>query len=350
VPEKLLPQPSAVAPAVPDKALADLTTVGSPVVPEKLSTLTLDDVASEPPVLPPSVRADPPRATASPVTSLSAPNPLQGAEGPASDEGDDFGAPALTPAFDRVLVSPLGSGPPVFDSAASEVPPLPTSSSAPRIHTPLQAPLPVSSGPLSRTSSAGEAASIRTVALDDGDRGSVRTVESQTAAEAVNGAGSASQPMASGGSAASSSAAAPARSAPTYSITVGDPQKIGSELTGNAHTVYTIRTRVAPQAVATASARFRKADFSVLRRYNDFLWLYEALQANNPGVLIPPPPEKTAFGRFDSNFVQQRRVGLQTCLQKTVNHPLLASDPDLRLFLESDTFSLDVRDDELPRV
>ena len=215
MPEKLLPQPSALVPSVPDK-LSDTIAIGSPVLPEKLSTLTLNDVAAEPPRPPPSVRADPPRAAASPATSLSASNPLQGVERPASDDGDDLGAPALTPAFDRVLVSPLGSGPPAFEPAAPEPPPPASTSSAPRVHTPLQAPLPVSSGPLSRTSSAGEAESIRTVALDDGNRGSVRAAESQPANGADVGAESASQPMASAESASSSSGGAAARSAPTY--------------------------------------------------------------------------------------------------------------------------------------
>jgi sorting nexin-1/2 len=36
-------------------------------------------------------------------------------------------------------------------------------------------------------------------------------------------------------------------------------------------------------------------------------------------------------------------LGLQTALNKIVAHPMLAGDPDLRLFLESDTFHLDVR-------
>lgn len=47
-------------------------------------------------------------------------------------------------------------------------------------------------------------------------------------------------------------------------------------------------------------------------------------------------------GRFGSDFVENRRVGLQTALNKIVAHPMLVGDPDLRLFLESDTFDIDV--------
>ena len=92
----------------------------------------------------------------------------------------------------------------------------------------------------------------------------------------------------------------------------------------------------------TTSPLFQKSAFSVLRRYSDFLWLYETLSNNNPGVVVPPVPEKSPFGRFDDQFVKQRRVALEKCIQKTANHPVLGKDADLRLFLESDSFALDV--------
>jgi sorting nexin-1/2 len=63
---------------------------------------------------------------------------------------------------------------------------------------------------------------------------------------------------------------------------------------------------------------------------------------NNPGVVVPPAPEKNTFGRFDDSFVQQRRLALEKCIQKTANHPILGKDPDLKMFLESDSFSMDV--------
>lgn len=47
-------------------------------------------------------------------------------------------------------------------------------------------------------------------------------------------------------------------------------------------------------------------------------------------------------GRFSSDLIENRRVGLQTALNKIVAHPMLVGDPDLRLFLESDTFDIDV--------
>ncbi|KAG2136254.1 Vps5 C terminal like-domain-containing protein [Suillus cothurnatus] len=123
-------------------------------------------------------------------------------------------------------------------------------------------------------------------------------------------------------------------SAPIFVISVDDPQRVGDPI--RSFTMYTVHTR-------TTSPLFQKSTFSVLRRYSDFLWLYETLSTNNPGVVVPPVPEKSPFGRFDETFVQQRRVALEKCIQKIVNHPVLAKDPDLKLFLESDTFSLDIK-------
>ncbi|KAG1881142.1 Vps5 C terminal like-domain-containing protein [Suillus subluteus] len=123
-------------------------------------------------------------------------------------------------------------------------------------------------------------------------------------------------------------------SAPIFVISVDDPQRVGDPI--RSFIMYTVHTR-------TTSPFFQKSIFSVLRRYSDFLWLYETLSANNPGVVVPPVPEKSPFGRFDETFVQQRRLALEKCIQKIVNHPVLAKDPDLKLFLESDTFSLDIK-------
>jgi sorting nexin-1/2 len=48
-------------------------------------------------------------------------------------------------------------------------------------------------------------------------------------------------------------------------------------------------------------------------------------------------------GRFEDQFIETRRAALERCLGKMANHPVLGLDPDLRLFLESDTFAVDVR-------
>ena len=53
-------------------------------------------------------------------------------------------------------------------------------------------------------------------------------------------------------------------------------------------------------------------------------------------------PDKNPYRRFDQDFVEQRRLALEKCIQKIANHPVLQKDPDLKMFLESDTFALDV--------
>lgn len=78
------------------------------------------------------------------------------------------------------------------------------------------------------------------------------------------------------------------------------------------------------------------------RRYRDFLWLYNQLTNGNPGVIVPPVPEKHALGRFQDEFVESRRIALERCLRKTVSHPMLYGDPDLKVFLESESFNIEV--------
>ncbi|KAE8443769.1 hypothetical protein EG329_001363 [Mollisiaceae sp. DMI_Dod_QoI] len=124
---------------------------------------------------------------------------------------------------------------------------------------------------------------------------------------------------------------------PSFEITVGDPHKVG-DLTSS-HIVYLVRTK-------TSSKAYRQPEFAVSRRYRDFLWLYNSLHANNPGIVVPPPPEKQAVGRFDSNFVESRRAALERMLNKTAAHPTLQHDADLKLFLESEAFNVDVKHKE----
>ncbi|EAW10708.1 sorting nexin 1 [Aspergillus clavatus NRRL 1] len=124
---------------------------------------------------------------------------------------------------------------------------------------------------------------------------------------------------------------------PTFEITVGDPHKVG-DLTSS-HIVYQVRTK-------TTSKAYRQPEFTVSRRYRDFLWLYNSMHNNNPGVVVPPPPEKQAVGRFDTNFVESRRAALERMLNKIAAHPILQHDADLKIFLESESFNLDVKNKE----
>ncbi|KAF2007477.1 Vps5-domain-containing protein [Amniculicola lignicola CBS 123094] len=124
---------------------------------------------------------------------------------------------------------------------------------------------------------------------------------------------------------------------PTFHISVGDPHKVG-DLTSS-HTEYSVSTK-------TTSKGYRRGEFTVSRRYRDFLWLYNQLHNNNPGVIIPPPPEKQAVGRFDTDFVESRRAALERMLNKAAAHAILQHDGDLKIFLESDAFTVDIKNKE----
>lgn len=61
---------------------------------------------------------------------------------------------------------------------------------------------------------------------------------------------------------------------------------------------------------------------------------------------MPPPPEKQAVGRFEQDFVEGRRSALERMLNKTANHVVLQHDADFRIFLESESFNVDVKQRE----
>ncbi|KAF9582723.1 Vacuolar protein sorting-associated protein 5 [Lunasporangiospora selenospora] len=122
---------------------------------------------------------------------------------------------------------------------------------------------------------------------------------------------------------------------PWFEITVGEPQKI-SEIV-NPHIVYKVH-------VKTNSTAFKSNEFTVQRRYRDFLWLYNQLTTHNPGVIVPPVSEKHALGRFQDEFVESRRIALERCLRKITAHPMLYGDPDLKLFLESDSLVAEIKE------
>lgn len=121
---------------------------------------------------------------------------------------------------------------------------------------------------------------------------------------------------------------------PSFSITVGDPHTVGGAT--SSHTVYSVITR-------TTSKAYNTPTFTVQRRYRDFLWLYERLHDNSPGVVVPPPPDKQAVGRFDTNFIESRRMALERMLNKIAAHPVLQHDGDLKTFLESEAFNVDIK-------
>nr|XP_054361405.1 sorting nexin-2-like [Mirounga angustirostris] len=121
-------------------------------------------------------------------------------------------------------------------------------------------------------------------------------------------------------------------------IGVSDPEKVGDGM--NAYMAYRATTK-------TSLSMFSKSEFSVKRRFSDFLGLHSKLASKylHVGYIVAPAPEKSIVGmtkvkvgKEDSSsteFVEKRRAALARYLQRIVKHPTLLQDPDLRQFLES---------------
>ena len=93
---------------------------------------------------------------------------------------------------------------------------------------------------------------------------------------------------------------------PIFRVTVTDPSKMGDGL--NSYVLYTVSTFTeCPEYKKRARHGELDEDgsagnFKVQRRYSDFLALYQELCHTNPGVFVPPVPEKHALGNWLSWF------------------------------------------------
>lgn len=77
----------------------------------------------------------------------------------------------------------------------------------------------------------------------------------------------------------------------------------------------------------------------MLRRYSDFLWLYERLHQDRPGSIVPAIPEKQPVGRFNAAFVEDRRIQLEKFVRRVAVHPELQDCHCLQTFLRADDVS-----------
>lgn len=77
-------------------------------------------------------------------------------------------------------------------------------------------------------------------------------------------------------------------------------------------------------------------EFSVLRRFNDFVWLHDQLNFSHPGAIVPPLPEKQAVGRFTPEFVECRRRGLEKFMLRVTKHSILKHSKCFHAFIQSD--------------
>ncbi|CCH58717.1 hypothetical protein TBLA_0A09300 [Henningerozyma blattae CBS 6284] len=110
-----------------------------------------------------------------------------------------------------------------------------------------------------------------------------------------------------------------------FTIEIKNPIKVNGFV--NSHVEYII------------SSTSNLSHYEVRRRYTDFRWLYRQLQNNHWGIIIPPPPNKQAVGRYRKSFIENRMIQLQKMLDDIASNPVLNQDQDFLLFLMSDNFA-----------
>ncbi|KAJ2160164.1 Vacuolar protein sorting-associated protein vps5 [Coemansia sp. RSA 552] len=117
-------------------------------------------------------------------------------------------------------------------------------------------------------------------------------------------------------------------------IAVTDPVKVSDAL--KSHIAYRVQTQSDGSVLGETTVVVR-------RRYRDFDWLVRELAARHPGVIVPAIPEKQSMGRFEDEFVEARRAGLESSLRRIARHPVLWNDDALQLFLAADDFATRAR-------
>lgn len=91
---------------------------------------------------------------------------------------------------------------------------------------------------------------------------------------------------------------------------------------------------------STNLAGFDFGEFSVVRRFNDFVWLAEQLAITCPGAIIPALPDKQIIGKFTQDFVESRRRSLERFITRVASHPQLVYSPRFVTFLQADDSAL----------
>ena len=125
----------------------------------------------------------------------------------------------------------------------------------------------------------------------------------------------------------------------TFEIVVAKPHTVGTVL--NKHTEYAI-------TVKTSMENYPESELTVNRRYSDFEWLFNRLTRTFPGRVIPPIPEKQTRNRFDKDFVEGRRLGLQKFLDEVTRDPMFAVTYDVQVFLTASSEGMNAARSVLP--
>ncbi|XP_051530800.1 uncharacterized protein LOC127427311 [Myxocyprinus asiaticus] len=85
----------------------------------------------------------------------------------------------------------------------------------------------------------------------------------------------------------------------------------------------------------TNSKAFTAKTSCVRRQYSEFVWLKKKLQKNAGLVPVPDLPKKSLFSFINDDFIERRRKGLQSFLDKVLHMTVCLSDSQLHLFLQT---------------
>ncbi|KXJ24369.1 sorting nexin-3 [Exaiptasia diaphana] len=87
---------------------------------------------------------------------------------------------------------------------------------------------------------------------------------------------------------------------------------------------------------------FKLKESTVRRRYRDFEWLRSELERDSK-IIVPPLPGKALKlqlpfrsddGIFEDEFIEDRRQGLESFINKIAGHPLAQNEKCLHMFLQ----------------
>ncbi|XP_032219689.2 sorting nexin-7-like [Nematostella vectensis] len=94
----------------------------------------------------------------------------------------------------------------------------------------------------------------------------------------------------------------------------------------------------------TTRNQFDHPEYSVRRRYQDFLWLRQRMQESYPTHIIPPLPEKHSFtkhfDRFSPEFLKARELALNKFMTRIADHPVMSFNDHLHVFLTAKSWEL----------
>jgi len=105
-----------------------------------------------------------------------------------------------------------------------------------------------------------------------------------------------------------------------YSCKIGDPKKGTKFLGAKDFILYPVTPSF--------------SNIQVQRRYKHFDWVFSQLRGKFGSVIaIPPLPEKQITGRFQDDLIGQRKVQLQSFVDRVSRHPVLANSEVWKHFI-----------------